>query len=262
MENDNRAISVKSVSKVFQGTSGVVHALDEVSFDIFPGEFISIIGPSGCGKTTLIRSMASLEKISQGKILINGRTPNEARTNREFSFVFQSAALLEWRNTLENVMLPLEIMQIKKNEAVQKAKEMIAFVGLDGFEKSSPRQLSGGMQQRVSIARALTVDPSIIFMDEPFGALDQITREHMNFELLRMWELRKMTVIFITHNIREAILLSDRIIVMSARPGKIQGIMEIKLPRPRSESIRETEEFVAYELEGEKLLASGMKKDV
>ena len=259
MENEKTAVLVDNVSKVFESPDGAVHALDNINLEINNGEFVSIIGPSGCGKTTLLRSMAHLEVPSSGTILVDGRTPNQARLHREFGFVFQSPALLEWRNAVDNVMLPLEMLRVKKSEARETAQRMIEFVGLAGFEKASPRQLSGGMQQRVSIARALTLDPAVLLMDEPFGALDQITRERMNLELLRIWEQRQFTVIFVTHNIREAILLSDRVVVMTARPGRIEGILEIDLPRPRSAATRESEAFVAFELQGEKMLERGMK---
>ena len=258
-DEQTASVVIRSVSKIFDSLNGPVQALDSIDLEIKAGEFISIIGPSGCGKTTLLRSMAHLETPSSGEIYLNGKVPDRARLDRDFAFVFQAPGLLDWRNTLKNVLLPLEMERTDKDVAQQKAMEMINLVGLAGFEKSLPRQLSGGMQQRVSIARALTLDPAVLLMDEPFGALDQITRERMNLELLRIWDQRKLTVVFVTHNIREAILLSDRVVVMTARPGQIQGIIDVKLPRPRGTQVRETEEFVAYELEGEKLLERGMR---
>jgi len=255
------AIVVVAVSKVFDSADGPVHALDNIDLDIQGGEFVSIIGPSGCGKTTLLRSMAHLEIPTSGTIQINGKTPNQARLDRDFAFVFQSPALLEWRNTLDNVLLPMEMLRAEKSKARQEGQDLVGFVGLTGFEKALPRQLSGGMQQRVSIARALMLDPAALLMDEPFGSLDQITRERMNLELLGMWQQRQLTVVFVTHNIREAILLSDRVVVMTARPGRIQGILDIDLPRPRSAATRETEAFVALELEGERMLERGMKNE-
>ncbi|MFZ4663207.1 MAG: ABC transporter ATP-binding protein [Caldilineaceae bacterium] len=252
------AVVVSGVSKRFVTANGVMTALDQVDLNIAAGEFVSIIGPSGCGKTTLLRSLAHLDTPSTGSILVNGKTPDEARLARETAFVFQAAGLLEWRTTLENVLLPLELVRADKQQARQKAQELIELVGLAGFEKALPRQLSGGMQQRVSIARALMLDPKILLMDEPFGALDQITRERMNLELLRIWHQRQMTVVFVTHNIREAVLLSDRIVVMTSRPGRIAGVLDVTLPRPRTAAIRETEAFVALELAGEKLLERGM----
>ena len=258
-DGQSASVVIKSVSKVFDSLNGSVQALDSIDLEIKAGEFVSIIGPSGCGKTTLLRSMAHLETPSAGEIYVNGKVPDEARLARDFAFVFQAPGLLDWRTTLDNVMLPLEIEKVDKVEAQTKAEEMIQLVGLTGFEKSLPRQLSGGMQQRVSIARGLTLDPAVLLMDEPFGALDQITRERMNLELLRIWDQRNLSVVFVTHNIREAVLLSDRVVVMTARPGRIEGIIEVDLPRPRDVYIRETEAFVAYELQGEKMLERGMR---
>lgn len=252
------AIVIDAVSKEYETNQGRMRALDNVSLTIQPGEFVSIIGPSGCGKTTLLRSLAHLDTPTSGTIWVNGKSPNQARLDHEFAFVFQAAGLLEWRTTLENVLLPLQLQRVDKESARRKAQEMMDLVHLTGFEQSLPRQLSGGMQQRVSIARALTLDPKVLMMDEPFGALDQITRERMNLELLRIWSQRQMTVVFVTHNIREAILLSDRIVVMTRRPGRIQGILQVDLPRPRQPEVRESELFVALELEGERMLAKGM----
>jgi NitT/TauT family transport system ATP-binding protein len=252
------AVVIDAVSKEFETAHGRMQALDTVSLTIGAGEFVSIIGPSGCGKTTLLRSMAHLDTPTSGDIRINGKTPNQARLDRDFAFVFQSAGLLDWRTALDNVMLPLELLREDRQVARQRAYALLELVGLTGFERSMPRQLSGGMQQRVSLARALSLDPKVLLMDEPFGALDQITRERMNLELLRIWGQSQMTVVFVTHNIREAVLLSDRIVVMTARPGRIQGILQVNLPRPRTVGIRDSEAFVALELEGEKLLERGM----
>jgi NitT/TauT family transport system ATP-binding protein len=253
------AVTVESVSKVFGSGNDLVYALDEISLEIRDKEFVTIIGPSGCGKTTLLRTIAHLETPTSGSVRVMGKTPEQARLDRDFAVVFQSPALLEWRNTLQNVVLPLEILGRAKDEGLEKAQSLIELVGLAGFEKALPRQLSGGMQQRVALARALTLDPTVLLMDEPFGALDQITRERMNMELLGIWHQQKVTVVFITHNIREAVLLSDRIVVFTCRPGRIQGIIEVNLPRPRTRAIAETEAFVALQLEGEKLLAGGMQ---
>lgn len=258
-ESPNKTIIVNSVSKEFKMKNDSIIALRDVSLEIFKGEFISIIGPSGCGKTTLMRMMANLESITSGSILVKGKTPNVARLDRDFSVVFQSPALLEWRNALHNVILPLETQRINKNQAIAKAREMLAVVDLSEFEESFPRQLSGGMKQRISIARALTLDPSVLFMDEPFGALDRITREWMNMELLRIWQQKKLTIVFITHNIQEAVMLSNRIVVMSSRPGQIQGIINVNLPQKRTLDLKETDEFIRLEIEGEKLLKQGMK---
>lgn len=255
----NRAIKVESVSKVFYRKNDNVIALDDINLDVAQGEFLSIIGPSGCGKTTLLRIMANLDTATDGEVLVKGKTPDQARLDREFAVVFQSPALLEWRDSLQNVMLPLEIIGANRVQSKKKARDMLDLVGLNGFEVSYPRQLSGGMKQRVSIARALTLDPLILFMDEPFGALDRITRELMNMELLRIWQQRNLTIVFITHNIQEAVLLSTRIVVMSPRPGRIQGIINVDLPALRTPDMRESKEFIAYEVEGERLLKEGMK---
>lgn len=254
-----KAITVESVSKLFSRGDSPICVLDDIDLEINHGEFVSILGPSGCGKTTLLRIIANLETLTSGTVLVNGKTPNQARLDREFAVVFQSPALLEWRNALNNVVLPLEMMGLKQDKARQKAKEMLDIVGLADFESSFPRELSGGMKQRVSIARALTLDPTILLMDEPFGALDRITREAMNAELLRIWEERNLTIVFITHNIQEAVMLSTRIVVMSSRPGRIQGILNVDLPQPRTPEMRESKEFLELELEGEKLLKEGMK---
>lgn len=254
-----KAITVESVNKLFSRGDSSITVLDDINIEINHGEFISILGPSGCGKTTLLRIIANLETSTSGKVLLNGKTPNQARLDRDFAVVFQSPALLEWRNALNNVILPLEMMGMSQEKARQKAKKMLEIVGLADFESSFPRELSGGMKQRVSIARALTLDPSILLMDEPFGALDRITREVMNAELLRIWEERNLTIVFITHNIQEAVMLSTRIVVMSSRPGRIQGILNVDLPQPRTPELRETKEFLELEIEGEKLLKEGMK---
>ena len=262
MSNGNdRAISVESVSKVFLRKNDSINVLSDINLNVTDGEFISIIGPSGCGKTTLLRIMANLETATSGSVLVNGKTPNQARLDRVFAVVFQSPALLQWTDAIRNVVLPLEMIGLKQDQSQQKAKQMLEIVGLTGFETSFPRQLSGGMQQRVSIARALTLDPSILFMDEPFGALDRFTRESMNMELLRIWEERNLTIVFVTHNIQEAVMLSTRIVVMSPRPGRIQGILNVNLPRPRSYDLKDTKEFLKIESEGEKLLKEGMRHD-
>lgn len=258
LTDNSMTIKAKNVDKYFVASDGLVHALNGINLEVKKGEFISIIGPSGCGKTTFLRILADLEKASEGEILINGKSPYEVRLAREFAFVFQSPALLEWRSAIENVLLPLEMQNIDWGEAELRARELMMFVGLEGFEEALPRQLSGGMQQRVSIARALTINPGILFMDEPFGALDQITRDRMNLELLRIWRERELTIVFVTHSIREATLLSDRIIVMSSRPGRVQGTVTVDLDRPRALGIRETKAFVEIVGEGERMLTEGM----
>lgn len=241
-------ISVKNLSKVFRGADGVnVHALENINLDIQEGEFVSLIGPSGCGKSTLLRMIADLIQPSSGQITVNGKTPAQARQDREYGFVFQSATLYEWRTVLKNVELPLEIMKHDKNQRRDRAREMLKLVELGDFENKYPWQLSGGMQQRVSIARALAFQPRILLMDEPFGALDEMTRERMNNELLRIWtamkEMTGMTVIFVTHSIAEAVYLSSRVVVMSPRPGRISELIDINLPRPRGPETRDHEQY-------------------
>ncbi len=224
------AVQARGLSLVFQTADGPVTALSDVDLTIARGEFVSFIGPSGCGKTTLMRVFADLEHASAGSILVNGMSPHEARLQRAYGYVFQAAGLYPWRNVLKNVMLPLEIMGVPLAERVRRAREQLAKVGLEGFERKFPWQLSGGMQQRVSIARALSIEPKLLLMDEPFGALDEITRDHLNEQLLRLWERTGKTVVFVTHSISEAVFLSNRIVVMSPRPGRIIEIIQNTLP--------------------------------
>jgi NitT/TauT family transport system ATP-binding protein len=233
-------IQIRNVDKVFgEGTNQTV-ALQDISLTIRPGEFVSIVGPSGCGKSTLLRIIADLVEPSRGSITVNGKTPHQARVNREYGFVFQAPTLLEWRTVLKNVELPLEIMHQSKEEWRDRANRMLQLVGLQDFQQHYPRQLSGGMQQRASIARALVFDPALLLMDEPFGALDEFTREHMNMELLSIWEQTHKTLLFITHSIPEAVFLSSRVVVMTPRPGKIATMIPIDLPYPRTFDTRES----------------------
>ena len=230
-------VSIQNVSKLFAGASaagGQTHALSRVSLDIAPGEFVSLLGPSGCGKSTLLRLVADLIEPSDGQITVKGKTPRQARLDREYGIVFQSPVLYDWRNVLHNVELPLEVMRFPAAERDQRAREMLRLVGLKDFERHFPWQLSGGMQQRVSIARALSFRPAILLMDEPFGALDEMTRERMNTELLNIWSQTDTTVIFVTHSIAEAVFLSSRVVVMTPRPGRIEKVVTIDLPRPRN----------------------------
>tara|TARA_B110000116_G_scaffold268176_1_gene281759 strand:- start:6791 stop:7558 length:768 start_codon:yes stop_codon:yes gene_type:complete len=250
------SIKVKQLSKIFETKNGGFEALSEVNLEVKKGDFISIIGPSGCGKTTLMRCLSNLEDASNGFIEINGKTPDVARKDRDFGMVFQSSGLLSWRNSIDNVMLPVELSGKDTNSYKNKVNELLELVSLVGFEKSYPHELSGGMQQRVSIARSLILEPQILFMDEPFGALDHITREKLNIELLNIWEKRKQTIIFITHNIREAIFLSDQIVVMESNPGKIKKILNVDFSRPRSDELKIHPKFKELELEGETLLKS------
>ncbi|MGX9963971.1 ABC transporter ATP-binding protein [Roseomonas sp. F4] len=237
-------ISTKDLSLVFETRDGPVHALSGVNLDIAPGEFISLIGPSGCGKTTLLRVIADLERATSGSITVNGRTPEEARLARDYGYVFQAPALYPWRTILGNVMLPLEIMGVPRAERAARAKTQLDLVNLSGFERKFPWQLSGGMQQRASIARALAIEPKLLLMDEPFGALDEIVRDHLNEQLLKLWAATGKTVVFVTHSIPEAVFLSTRIVVMSPRPGRITDIVPCDLGPDRPLEIRETPEFL------------------
>lgn len=236
-------VSATDVDKVFPSKGGDVVALQGANLDIAAGEFVSLIGPSGCGKTTLLRLIADLDAISSGHLLVNGKTPEQARLDRDYGYVFQAPGLYEWRTVRRNVELPLEIMGIDKAERGKRAQRLLKLVGLEAFEKHYPWQLSGGMQQRVSIARALSFSPNLLLMDEPFGALDEITREQMQQEVLRLWRETHTTTIFVTHSISEAVFLSTRVVMMSARPGRITEIIEIDLPQPRNEDTRESERY-------------------
>ena len=257
-----KSIVVRNLEKVFDSKNGPFLALNDINLEINEGDFVSIIGPSGCGKTTLMRCLCNLEGITSGTIEINGKSPNEARINRDFGMVFQTAGLLNWRNAMENVFLPIELSGMDKNKFKYKVNELLDLVNLNGFENNYPHELSGGMQQRVSIARALILEPQILFMDEPFGSLDHITREKLNIELLNIWVKTKQTIIFITHNIREAIFLSDKIFVMSSNPGEIKEIINLDLKRPRDEQIKKTSEFKELELMGETLLQDNINEKI
>jgi NitT/TauT family transport system ATP-binding protein len=256
------AVEAKKLSLVFQTADAPVTALSEVNLVVERGEFVAFIGPSGCGKTTLMRVIADLEQATSGHILVNGVSPQQARLNRAYGYVFQAAALYPWRNVLRNVMLPLEIIGLPKAERERRAKEQLAAVGLDGFERKFPWQLSGGMQQRVSIARALAFEPQLLLMDEPFGALDEITRDHLNEQLLRLWERTGKTVVFVTHSISEAVFLSNRIVVMSPRPGRIIDIIDNPLPaNGRTLDLRDGTEFAAIAHRVREALRAGHSYD-
>ncbi len=241
---DTSVIAIDHLSLTFHTNDGPVHALDDINLDVERGEFVSLIGPSGCGKTTLLRVIADLQKPSGGSITVNGVSPEQARERRAYGYVFQAAALYPWRNIARNVALPLEIMGMRRAERDRRVADNLALVNLQGFERKFPWQLSGGMQQRASIARALAVEPDLLLMDEPFGALDEIVRDHLNEQLLQLWSKTNKTVVFVTHSIPEAVFLSTRIVVMSPRPGKIYDIITSNLPRERSLDIRETPEFL------------------
>jgi NitT/TauT family transport system ATP-binding protein len=239
-----RAVEARGLSLVFETFDGKVEALSNVDLQIEAGDFVSFIGPSGCGKTTLLRIIADLERPTEGTVFVNGVTPEQARLKRHYGYIFQAPALYPWRTIERNVMLPLEVMGIAREERRARAAQYLRLVNLSGFERKFPWQLSGGMQQRASIARALSFDPALLLMDEPFGALDEIVRDHLNEQLLRLWEKTRKTVVFVTHSIPEAVFLSTRIIVMSPRPGRIIDVIPCNLPRDRALEIRETPEFL------------------
>ncbi|MBI1779169.1 MAG: ABC transporter ATP-binding protein [Proteobacteria bacterium] len=238
------AIDMHGLSLTYDAGGSAVAALADIDLAVRAGEFVTLIGPSGCGKTTLMRVIADLTQPTEGRISVNGMSPAEARLARAYGYVFQAPALYPWRTARANVMLPLEILGITREERQARAGRYLAMVGLDGFEDKFPWQLSGGMQQRVSIARALSFEPKLLLMDEPFGALDEITRDHLNEQLLRLWERTGKTVIFVTHSIQEAVFLSNRIVVMSPRPGRIVDIIDSHLPPDRLLDVRETGEFL------------------
>ena len=237
-------IDISGLSLSFQTSDGPVQALSGVDLQIARGEFVSFIGPSGCGKTTLLRAVADLEAPTSGSIRVNGMSPHEARVKRAYGYVFQAPALYPWRSVARNIALPLEIMGIGKAERAARVAKGLDLVNLTGFGNKFPFQLSGGMQQRASIARALSFDPDLLLMDEPFGALDEIVRDKLNEQLLRLWDVTKKTVLFVTHSIPEAVFLSTRIVVMSPRPGRIHDVIECGFPRERTLDIRETPEFL------------------
>jgi len=251
------AVEVRNASVIYQAKDAPVHALSDIDLDIAEGEFVALIGPSGCGKTTLMRVIADLESISAGQVLVNGVSPHEARLARAYGYVFQAPALFPWRTVLANVTLPLQIMGRSREEARRIALEHLAHVGLGGFEQKYPWQLSGGMQQRVSIARALSFEPKILMMDEPFGALDEITRDRLNEQLQQLWQRERRTVVFVTHSIAEAVYLSTRIVVMSPRPGRIVKVIESPLPDERHLGLRDTQAFMDVAHQVREALADG-----
>lgn len=240
----NTIISAKELSLTFQTNDGPVHALSDVNLDIEKGDFVSFIGPSGCGKTTFLRVLADLEQPTGGTITVNGVSPREARLQRAYGYVFQAAGLYPWRTIDGNIRLPLEIMGYDKADQAARVKRVLELVDLAGFEKKFPWQLSGGMQQRASIARALAFDADILLMDEPFGALDEIVRDHLNEQLLALWAGTGKTIGFVTHSIPEAVYLSTKIVVMSPRPGRVTDVIDSPLPKERPLDIRDTPEFL------------------
>ena len=251
------AVDVRNASLIYNLDESPVHALSNIDLAIAPGEFVSLIGPSGCGKTTLLRVIADLEHITSGSVLVNGVSPHDARLARAYGYVFQAPALFPWRTVLANVQLPLQIQGKSANECRSIAMEQLSRVGLGGFEGKYPWQLSGGMQQRVSIARALSFEPRILMMDEPFGALDEITRDRLNEQLQQLWQRERRTVVFVTHSIAEAVYLSSRIVVMSPRPGRIVRVIDSTLPDERHLGLRDSPEFVAMAHAVREALADG-----
>ncbi|MBD3279992.1 ATP-binding cassette domain-containing protein [Candidatus Dojkabacteria bacterium] len=243
----NNTIQVSNLSVIFNDVQVGLQALENVNFAVKKGEFVSIIGPSGCGKSTLFRALGDMldqEDVGiNGEIKIAGETTKMARENRKIGLVFQTPTLLEWRSVLKNVELPLEIMKIDKNERRKRAKKLLKMVGLEQYSKFRPSKLSGGMQQRVSIARALAYNPEVLLMDEPFGALDEVTRRKMNDELIEVWKRTNKTILFVTHSIEEAVYLSEKIIVLSKRPGTIKDIIDVKLKYPRKELLSDVKFF-------------------
>ena len=255
-------ISVKDVDLIFETNDGPVQALRNVSLEVEKGDFVSFIGPSGCGKTTLLRAIAALEIPTKGNLTVNGKSPDSARIDREYGYVFQAAGLYPWRTVEGNIKLPLEIMGYPKAEIKERIQKVIELVELKGFEKKFPWQLSGGMQQRASIARALAFDANILLMDEPFGALDEIVRDRLNSELLDLWRQTKKTICFVTHSIPEAVFLSTKIVVMSPRPGRITDTIQSTLPSKRDLNIRDSQEFIKIAQRVREGLKSGHQYEV
>ncbi|HEV8053583.1 MAG: ABC transporter ATP-binding protein [Chloroflexi bacterium] len=241
------AVRLAGVEKTFPVRGGPpTVALSGIDLDIRPGEFVSLIGPSGCGKSTLLRIVGDLIAPTAGTVEVNGKPAHQARLDRDYGMVFQAPVLFDWRTVEGNVRLPLEVMRFSRGERDRRVREMLDLVELGGFLSHYPHQLSGGMQQRVAIARALAFQPALLLMDEPFGALDEMTRERLNAEVLRIWGQTGTTVIFVTHSIPEAVFLSTRVVVMSARPGRITNVVDIDLPQPRTEQTRETERYFEF----------------
>ncbi|MGB2951916.1 MAG: ABC transporter ATP-binding protein [Gaiellaceae bacterium] len=252
---DNIVVSLRGVGKTF--AKGGVTALEGIDLEVRHGEFVSLIGPSGCGKSTLLRVIGDLIEPTSGELVVNGKRPRQARLDRDYGIVFQDPVLYDWRTVSKNIALPLEMLGWNRKRRAERVQELIELVELTGFEGNHPWQLSGGMQQRVSIARALSFSPAILLMDEPFGALDEMTRERMNLELLRIWEASGATVVFVTHSIPEAVFLSTRVALMSARPGRISGIVKIDLPYPRTARTREEPHFFELVTDVRERLAAG-----
>jgi NitT/TauT family transport system ATP-binding protein len=251
-------IVVDKIEKIFRSGDKTVRALDGVSFEVPEASFVSIVGPSGCGKSTLLKIISGLAPASSGRVAVGGKPVDRPLEN--VGMVFQAPVLLKWRSVTGNIMLPVEFSGLDRAGYVEKARALIGLVGLGGFEETPPYELSGGMQQRVSLCRALVTDPRILLMDEPFGALDAMTRDELDIELLRIWDEKKMTVVFVTHNIQESVFLSDAVVVMSPRPGKVIEKLAIELPRPRTLEMMSGPEFGRYTLRIRSMLASAGRK--
>jgi NitT/TauT family transport system ATP-binding protein len=252
MKTPTPLIRIQNLKKTYFTKSGMVPALQDVTFDVFRGEFITLVGPSGCGKTTLLKIISGLLEKTEG--VLNFSIGEGFDPRRDVGMVFQKPVLLKWRSIVDNVLLPVEILKLDRQAYLPKAMALLKLVGLEGFEKSYPHELSGGMQQRASISRALIHDPQLLLMDEPFGALDALTREKMNLEILRIWQETGKTILFVTHGIQEAVFLADRVIVLSARPARMVAAIEVNLPRPRTMEMKAEKEFGRLCLEIYKLL--------
>jgi NitT/TauT family transport system ATP-binding protein len=251
-------VRISGLDKQFgAGGQVVTTALSGIDLEIGRGEFVSLIGPSGCGKSTLLRLIGDLTAPTAGSVEVNGKPAHAARLGREYGMVFQAPVLFEWRSVEDNVKLPLELLEMDRSERDTRAREMLALVELSDFAKHHPYQLSGGMQQRVAIARALALQPAILLMDEPFGALDEMTRERMNSEVLRIWQQTGTTIVFVTHSIPEAVFLSTRVVVMSARPGRITRVVDVPLPHPRNDETREDARYFRVVTEVREALRAG-----
>jgi NitT/TauT family transport system ATP-binding protein len=245
---DNIEIKIEDVSMIYQDKNGgqPVTALQNVNLEIKEGEFISLLGPSGCGKTTLLRIIADLLQPSIGKVTVRGQSPREVRLQKKYGIVFQNPVLYDWRTVRRNVCMPMELLGMKKPDRTSRVTEMLDLVGLSDFGKHYPYELSGGMQQRVGIARALAINPEILLMDEPFSALDEFTREKLHEDLLNIWNKTNKTIVFVTHNISEAVFLSDRVVVLSPHPGRVSAVIDIDIPRPRNMESKQSKQFYDY----------------
>jgi len=257
VSDDAAVVAISGLGKTFGADGSGTVALSDIDLTIRPGELISLIGPSGCGKSTLLRIIGDLTAPTSGTVEVNGKPAARARTDRDYGMVFQAPVLFDWRTIESNVGLPLEIIDMPRSRRAGRIADMLALVELSDFARHHPWQLSGGMQQRAAIARALAFEPRLLLMDEPFGALDEMTRERMNTELLRIWEQTGITIVFVTHSIPEAVFLSSRIVVMSARPGRITKVIEVDLSRPRSDATREHDRYFELITEVRESLKSG-----